>query len=67
MMRLFINDAFVPRDRKTLLIQLFKNFQTTNMSQTPTTPKRVRLSLEQRQEICENSFKFGFNRLETAY
>ena len=33
---------------------------------TPKTPKRVRLSLEQKQEICEASFKFGFNRLETA-
>ena len=68
-MRLFINDAFVPRDKKTLLIQFIKNFQTNKMShtpKTPKTPKRVRLSLEQRQEICESSFKFGFNRLETA-
>ena len=37
MMRLFINDAFVPRDKKTLLIQLIKNFQT------PRCPKLLKL------------------------
>ena len=51
--------------KRRFLFSLSKTF-TMSPPKTPKTPKRVRLSLEQKQEICEASFKFGFNRLETA-